>query len=216
MSDRAIRLVLKPLVFLAGVAPALYWPWMAWTHQLNANPFNAIVRNTGLWSLRFLCLGLAVTPLRWLTGWHPVVKFRRMLGLLAFFYAAVHLAAYVAFDRVAGLDAIDRSRPVAAAALTAWTIALDATRPFFAIGWVAFLVMVPLAATSTAGMIRWLGGIRWQLLHRLVYLAAIASVLHTYWPLTTHAPRYAVILGVILALRLARAVSRSGPVSKPA
>ena len=96
--NRFLRLILKPLVFAACAAPALSWLWVAWTHQLNANPFNAIVRSTGFWSLRFLCLGLAVTPFRWLTGWHPVVKFRRMLGLFAFFYAVLHVAAYVVFD----------------------------------------------------------------------------------------------------------------------
>jgi sulfoxide reductase heme-binding subunit YedZ len=131
---------LKPLVFAASLAPAAYWVWAASTHQLNANPFNAIVRDTGFWSLRFLCLTVAVTPLRWLTRWHPLVKFRRMLGLFAFFYGVIHLAA-----------------------------------------------------TSTVGMIRRLGGPRWQALHRLVYPAAISGVVHTYWPWTTHAPRYAVL-----------------------
>ena len=196
--------MLKPLVFAASAAPALSWSWMAWMHQLNANPFNAIVRSTGYWSLRFLCLSLAITPLRWLTGWHFIVRFRRMLGLFAFFYAAAHLAAYVAFDRVADLAAPDRVSLLTTAWQALRAIAVDAPRPFFAIGWLAFVVMVPLAMTSTAGMIRRLGGARWQMLHRLVYLAAIASLVHTYWPLTARAPGYAVILGVIFALRLGR------------
>ena len=202
VSDRTVRLVLKPLVFLACLAPALYVPWMAWTHQLNANPFNAIVRSTGFWSLRFLCLSLAITPLRWLTGWHSLIRFRRMLGLFAFFYAVEHLAAYVAFDCLA---APDRIGLFAAAWSALRAIAVDAQRPFFFIGWFAFAVMVPLAATSTASMIRRVGGMRWQLLHRLVYPAAIASVVHTYWPLTQRGPRYAAILSVVFVLRLARA-----------
>lgn len=206
LSDRTIRLGLKPLVFAASLVPGALLIWPALTHQFNANPFNAIVRSTGFWSLRFLCLTLAVTPLRWLTGWHPVVKFRRMLGLFAFFYAAVHVLAYFIFDRLAGLGAPDRTGPMRAAALALWATALEVVqRPFFAIGFVAFAFMVPLAVTSTVGMIRRVGGRRWQLVHRLIYPAAIASVVHTYWPLTNPVQRYAVILAVVLALRLSRA-----------
>ena len=200
--NRALRLLLKPLVFAASLGPLAYLTWVAWTLRLDAIPFNAIVRSTGFWSLRFLCLSLAITPVRWLTGWHVLVRFRRMLGLFAFFYATLHVAAYVAFDCLA---APDRIGPVAAAWSALRAMAVDAQRPFFAIGWFAFAVMVPLAATSTAGMIRRLGGMRWQLLHRLVYPAAIASVVHTYWPLTQRAPRYAVILGIVFVLRLGRA-----------
>jgi len=189
--------VLKPLVFAASLAPAAYWVWAGLAHRLNVNPFNAIVRDTGFWSLRFLCLTVAVTPLRWLTGWHPLVKFRRMLGLFAFFYGAVHLGAYVAFDAL-------REQ----AQLTLRAMAVDAPRPFFAIGWASLLLMAPLAATSTAGMIRRLGGGRWQALHRLVYAAAVAGVVHTYWPWTTRAPRYAVILALLLSVRVARGYAR--------
>jgi sulfoxide reductase heme-binding subunit YedZ len=197
MTDRVVRVILKPLVFTASLAPAAYWVWAAFAHQLNANPFNAIVRDTGFWSLRFLCLTVAVTPFRWLTRWHPVVRFRRMLGLFAFFYGVIHLAAYVAFDALRD-----------GAALTMSAMAADAPRPFFWIGYLSFLLMAPLAATSTVGMIRRLGGPRWQALHRLVYPAAIAGVVHTYWPWTTHSPRYAVMLSLILAVRIAVRVGR--------
>jgi sulfoxide reductase heme-binding subunit YedZ len=208
LSDRTIRLGLKPLVFAASLAPAGFLLWSALTGQFNVNPFNAIVRSTGFWSLRFLCLTLAVTPLRWLTGWHPVVKFRRMLGLFAFFYGTVHTLAYLVFDRLAGVDAANRTGPMSAVARALWATVVEVVqRPFFAIGFVAFALMVPLAATSTVGMMHRIGGRRWQLVHRLVYLAAIASVVHTYWPLTTHDPRYGVILGAIFALRLGRAYS---------
>jgi sulfoxide reductase heme-binding subunit YedZ len=208
LSDRTIRLGLKPLVFAASLVPAGLLLWSALTGQFNVNPFNAIVRSTGFWSLRFLCLTLAVTPFRWLTGWHPVIRFRRMFGLFAFFYAAVHVLAYYLFDRLAGLGAPDPTGPMTTAALALWAAAVEVVqRPFFAIGFVGFALMVPLAATSTVGMMRRVGGRRWQLVHRLVYPAAIASVVHTYWPLTTRDPRYGVILAVIFVLRFGRAYS---------
>ena len=197
MTDRAVRVILKPVLFASCLAPAAYWAWTASTHQLNANPFNAIVRDTGFWSLRILCLTVAVTPLRWLTGWHSLVKFRRMLGLFAFFYGAVHLAAYVAFDALRE-----------GSALTVWAMAADAPRPFFAIGYLSFVFMAPLAITSSVGMIRRLGGPGWQMLHRLVYPAAIAGVVHTYWPWTTQSPHYAVILSLVLAVRIAVGFAR--------
>jgi sulfoxide reductase heme-binding subunit YedZ len=208
-SDRVIRLRLKPLVFAVSLLPAAELAWAATTHQLNANPFNAIVRSTGFWSLRFLCLTVAITPFRWLTGWHAVVKFRRMMGLFGFFYGTLHFLAYVFFDRFAGLTTPDRERPLIAAAQVAWATSIEILqRPFFTIGFVAFALLIPLAATSTAGMIRRLGGRRWRAVHRLVYAAAIGSVVHTYWPLTWRVPRYGLILGIVLALRLCRAYGR--------
>jgi sulfoxide reductase heme-binding subunit YedZ len=198
-----IRRIFKPLVFVASLSPLAFILW-----DLNANPFNAIVRSTGFWSLRFLCLTLAITPLRWLTGWHSLVKFRRMMGLFGFFYASLHTIAYVVFDCAAGADASTRALPLASMAHTLSTVGTDLLRPFFAIGLVALALMTPLAATSTVGMIRRLGGHRWQALHRLVYPAAIASILHTYWPLTPRAPRYALILSIIFLGRLGRAYAR--------
>jgi sulfoxide reductase heme-binding subunit YedZ len=205
LSDRAIRRFVKPLLFAAGLSPVAFLLWDALTHQFNPNPFNAIVRSTGFWSLRFLCLTLAITPVRWLTGWHSVVKFRRMIGLFGFFYGTVHTAAYVVFDRLAALDASVRARPLVATAHTLSAIGVDLLHPFFAIGLVALVLMAPLAVTSTTGMMRRLGGRRWQALHRLVYPVAVASVLHTYWPLTPRAPRYAVIVAIVFLLRLGRA-----------
>jgi len=207
MTD-TIRRVLRLLIFATSLIPAALMVWDASTN-LNANPFRGIIRSTGFWSLRFLCLTLAITPLRWLTGWHWLVKFRRMMGLFSFFYGTVHTAAYIVFDRAAGLDASVRTQPVAATVHTLSAIGADLLRPFFAIGLVALVLMVPLAATSTVGMIRRLGGRRWQALHRLAYPAAISSVLHTYWPLIPRSPRYAVILGILFVLRLGRAYARS-------
>jgi sulfoxide reductase heme-binding subunit YedZ len=212
LSDRAVRLGLKPLAFAVCSGPAALLAWAALMHQLNVNPYNAIVRSTGLWSLRFLCLTVAVTPFRWLTGWHTVVRFRRMFGLFGFFYATLHVLAYVFFDRLAALGAPERAAPLLAAGQVLRAIAAEVLqRPFFTIGFVAFALMVPLAATSTAGMMRRLGGHRWRDLHRLVYAAAIASVLHTYWPLTLRLPRYGAILGVVFALRLGRAYAQRLP-----
>src|SRR5438093_2665592 len=152
MTD-SIRRILRPFVFAACLSPAAFMLWDM-SRNLNANPFNAVVRSTGFWSLRFLCLTLAITPLRWLTGWHCVMKFRRMIGQFGFFYGTVHTAAYVLFDRLAGLDASVRARPLVATAHTLSAIGADLLRPFFAIGLVAFALMAPLAATSSVGMMR--------------------------------------------------------------
>jgi len=163
----AIRRILRLLIFAASLTPAAFMVWEASTN-LNANPFRGIVRSTGFWSLRFLCLTLAITPVRWLTGRHWLVKFRRMMGLFSFFYGTVHTVAYIVFDRVAGLDAPIRTQPLAATAHTMSAIGADLLRPFFAIGLVALVLMAPLAATSKVGMIRRLGGRRWQALHRQI------------------------------------------------
>jgi sulfoxide reductase heme-binding subunit YedZ len=181
--------------------------WDTLTH-FSITPYNSIVRSTGFWSLRFLCLTLAITPIRWLTGWHSLVKYRRMLGLFGFFYGAVHTVAYVILDRVIAVDAPARTHVLIAAQETLFAIGRDLLRPFFYIGLAALLLMVPLAATSRADMIRRLGGRRWQALHRLAYAAAVASILHTYWPLEHRLSRYAVLLGVIFILRIGRAYWR--------
>ena len=215
MSDRAIRFVIKPVIFVAGLLPIALLIWSAVTQQFNANPFNAIVRSTGYWSLRFLCLTLAITPLRWVTKWHSAVRFRRMMGLFAFFYALVHVVAYVVFDRIAGLDAPERADTWLAARRVLSAIAVDvAQRPFFLVGLIAFALLVPLAVTSTRRMIRRLGGRRWQMLHRCVYAAAIASVVHAYWPLRD-VTRYELIVGFILMVRVCRAYALRTP-SRPA
>jgi len=205
VSGRTIRRVLKPLVFAASLAPIALILWDVFNRPAETIYLNGIVRSTGDWSLRFLCIALAITPVRWLTCWHSLIRFRRMMGLFGFFYGVVHTAAYVFFDRFAGLDAAVRAHFLDAAATTLSAIGVDLLRPFFAIGFLALILIVPLAATSTAGMIRWMGGRRWQALHRLAYPAAVASVLHTYWPLTLRLPRYEVILAFIFILRIGRA-----------
>ena len=200
MPDRIVRYVLKPIVFAASLVPIVLLARDVASRDLWTYPFNVITRTTGLWSLRFLCITVAITPVRWVTGWHRIIRFRRMAGLFAFFYGTLHLAAYLVLDGVARLSAV--------------SVLTDALRPFFALGWFAFALMVPLAATSTAGMIRRMGGSRWQTLHRLVYPAAVASVLHTYWPFRSAAPPYAVILALIFLLRLSRAAMPVFPVRR--
>lgn len=158
-----IERVLKPALFLIALVPFAYLVWGMFNDGLGANPVNEFIRETGLWGLRFLLITLCVTPLRRLTGWNPIMKFRRMLGLYAFFYSALHLIAYVIFE--AELDFI-------------YVIEDAIYRMYITVGWIGLLPLIPLAITSTDGMVRRLGGKRWQQLHRMVYIAALASVGH--------------------------------------
>jgi sulfoxide reductase heme-binding subunit YedZ len=175
---------------VAALGPLAYLAWGAVNGGLGANPIEAITRETGTWTLRFLVITLAVTPLRRLTGWNDAIKFRRMLGLFAFFYGTLHLMTYVWLDQFFDLASMVK----------------DVTkRPFITAGAAAFLLMVPLAVTSTAGMIRRMGGRAWRRLHRLAYASAVVGVLHYWWlvKLDTTRPRnYAVILGALLGIRL--------------
>ena len=175
---------------MAALGPLAYLAWGAVNGGLGANPIEAITRETGTWTLRFLVITLAVTPLRRLTGWNDAIKFRRMLGLFAFFYGTLHLLTYVWLDQFFDLASMVKD---------------VAKRPFITAGAAAFLLMVPLAVTSTAGMIRRMGGRAWRRLHRLAYASAVAGVLHYWWlvKLDTTRPRnYAVILGALLGIRL--------------
>jgi methionine sulfoxide reductase heme-binding subunit len=207
MAPSVITWVLKPVAFLAGLGPLAWLIWAGLTGNLSANPLADLTNETGLWALRFLCLTLAVTPLRRLTGWNAVIRFRRMIGLYAFFYGALHFLTYAIVDRFAGLDFPD--------GIVAWSTVVNLSksvgediykRPFITIGFTALILMLPLAVTSTAGMIRRLGGRRWQALHRLVYVSAIAAVLHYWWLVKsdiTSPRRYAVIVAVLLLARVA-------------
>jgi sulfoxide reductase heme-binding subunit YedZ len=143
---------LKPLVVAASLAPVAYLAWGATGGGLGANPIEAITRETGTWTLRFL-----VTPVRRMTGWNEAIRFRRMLGLFAFFYGTLHLLTYVWLDQFFDVAAMAKD---------------VAKRPFITAGATAFLLMVPLAVTSTAGMIRRMGGRAWRRLHRLAYASA--------------------------------------------
>jgi sulfoxide reductase heme-binding subunit YedZ len=207
--------VLKPAAFLAGLAPAAWLVWAALTGNLSVNPLSDITLETGIWTLRFLCITLLITPLRRLTGWNAAVRFRRMAGLFAFFYGSMHFLIYVIADRFAGLDFPDGIVALSTVRNLAASVGQDIyARPFITVGFAAFLCMVPLAATSTAGMIRRLGGRRWQALHRLVYVSAVLGVLHYWWLVKadlTSPQRYAVIVGVLLAVRVWWARARVSP-----
>ena len=152
-------------VFLASLLPLLRLVWLGANDGLSANPLEFVTRSTGTWALVFLCLSLSMTPLRRLSGWPQWQKFRRMLGLYCFFYAALHFSIWLWIDH--NLD------PAAM-----WADVLK--RPFIAAGFSAFVALIPLALTSTKGMMRRLGA-NWVRLHRLVYLIALAVILHYWW-----------------------------------
>ena len=156
----------KPAVFLLLLAPLASLAWRGFHDQLGANPIEAITRGTGVWTLRILLLTLAISPARRLLGWPNLIRFRRMTGLFAFFYALLHLTTYLWLDKF--FDAKEMWQDVV-------------KRRFITAGLAAFLLMLPLAVTSTAGWIRRLGGKRWQALHRLVYVSAVAAVVHYLW-----------------------------------
>jgi sulfoxide reductase heme-binding subunit YedZ len=183
---------LKALVFLLALVPlgelalgAVFFPdW------LGANPAEFITRSTGRWTLRFLLITLAVTPVRRLTGWHWLAGFRRMLGLYTFFYAVVHLSSFVSFDHV--FDVMDILKDIV-------------KRPFITVGFTALVLLVPLALTSTNKMVQRLGAKRWLALHRLVYLIAPLAVLHFWWMVkrdVTDPAIYATMLAVLLGYRV--------------
>ncbi len=180
----------KFLIAVNALVPLVLLLWDVARGRAGANPTEFLTRTTGMLTLIFLFISLAITPLRRVTGANWIVKFRRMLGLFAFTYGALHLITYVAFDRFFNL----RSVP-----------ADVFKRPFIAIGMTAFVLMIPLAITSTNEMVKRLGGKTWGRLHRVVYLAGVAAVLH-YWMLVksdTRLPRtFAFVLAVLLGYRL--------------
>ena len=212
MPERVLRFVLKPLVFLASLGPVAWLVWAALTDHLSPNPLSDITNETGVWALRFLCLTLALTPLRRLTGWNALVRFRRMTGLYAFFYGTLHFLIYVVADRFAGLDLTEGIVTLATVKNLARSVGEDIyKRPFITIGFTAWLTMVPLAITSTAGMIRRLGGRRWNLLHRLVYATGILGVVHYWWLVKADISRpaaYGLVVGLLLGFRLVRSQRR--------
>jgi len=186
---RASRLI-KPFVFIASLGPLAYLLLGAWRGSLGANPIEAITRSTGLWTLRFMLITLAVTPARWLTGWNDIVRVRRMIGLFAFFYGSLHLLTYVWLDQFFDVAAIAKD---------------VVKRPFITAGFSAYVLLVPLAITSTAGMIRRLGGRTWRRLHRLAYVTAALGVVHYWWLVKAdiRPPRnYAILLAALLLVRV--------------
>lgn len=182
----------KPLLFMLSLAPLAWLMFGALTHGLGPNPAEALMRGTGDWVLRFLCLTLAVTPLRQWTGWAALARLRRMLGLFSFFYAVVHFLCYAWLDM--GFDAVAIVRDIP-------------KRPFVLVGTLALLFMLPLAATSFNRAIRALGAVRWRQLHRLVYAIVLLGLLHFFWMRSAkndfaEVAVYAAIIALLLGWRL--------------
>lgn len=186
----------KLLISVNAVIPLAYMAYDWSRGQLGANPIEFFLRATGVMTLIFLLLTLAVTPLRRAFGWNVLIKYRRMIGLYAFFYAFVHLITYSLFDKSLDLSAIAED---------------VIQRPFIAIGMAAFFLLVPLAVTSTNGWVKRLGGKRWALLHKLTYVIAILGVIH-FWMIVKSDIFYPAIFGFVLILLLmSRLVPKSGP-----
>ena len=204
-----MRRAAKVVILILALVPVALLVRGMLTGTLGVNPAETIQLQTGRWALKFLFLSLAVTPVRRVTGWNVVIQFRRMLGLFAFFYATLHFSAYFAFDLNFAID----------------TMVTDVLkRPFIALGFTAFLLLIPLAVTSTKGWIRRLGK-KWTQIHRLVYVAAILATIHFAWKVkvfTGDPVRYAAVLVLLLGFRVAwqlrthRSATRPSPVTRRA
>ena len=199
--SQIIKYIAKPAAFIALLAPFLIMAFDAATGGLSANPIQDVLHRSGRWGLRILILSLAITPLKQLFGWNVLIRFRRMAGLFSFFYLVLHFAIYIGPDRFFSLGEIVED---------------IAIRPFITVGFVSLLLLVPLAITSTKTMVKRLGSKRWTRLHRLVYVAAIGGVVHYIWAvkLDTREPViYAILLGILLALRIPMWIEQAKRVS---
>ncbi|MBS0341669.1 MAG: sulfoxide reductase heme-binding subunit YedZ [Proteobacteria bacterium] len=191
MNSLLLNKAAKPVVFLLALLPFAWLAWGAFTDNLGANPAEHLIRSSGDWTLRFICIVLAVTPLRVMTKTPALARFRRMLGLFAYFYVCLHLLSYGFFDM--GLDFGDIAKDIA-------------KRPFILVGFTAFVLLTPLAITSFNRAIKALGVKRWQMLHRLVYAIAGLGLLHFFWMRAGknnfgEPAVYAVIIAVLLGWR---------------
>lgn len=193
---------LKPPVFLLCLGPLAHLVWKGFHGDLTANPVEYIRNSTGFWTLAGLCVTLSVTPLRRLLRQNWLIRFRRMFGLLAFFYGFLHFITYIWLEQYFDFRAMIEDVYI---------------RPFITAGFIAFVLLIPLAITSTSGMVRRLGGRRWQMLHRLIYISACAGVLHYWWKVksdTTMPLRFAVVVAILLSYRVvAYAMKRRSGVS---
>jgi len=179
----------KPLVFLACLGPLARLAWKGLHGMLGANPIEVITHSTGDWTLTFLLITLAVTPLRKITGQLWLIRYRRMFGLFAFFYGTLHFLTYIWLDKFFDLHEM---------------LVDIAKRKFITVGFAALVLMVPLAITSTAGWIRRLGGKRWNLLHRLIYFSALGGIIHYIWLVKADIRKplqYGAVLAILMAFR---------------
>lgn len=189
LAPRPLRFV-KSLVFGAALLPLAQLIWLGFNDGLGANPIEWITHSTGTWTLVGLMVTLSITPLRKVSGWNWLIRLRRMLGLFAFFYACLHFITYIWLDQFFDLQAILKD---------------VIKRPFITVGFLAFVLLIPLAATSTNAMVKRLGGKNWQRLHRLVYLIGALGVLHYWWLVKqdiTEPLIYALVLAALFAIRL--------------
>jgi sulfoxide reductase heme-binding subunit YedZ len=187
--NQQIRWIVKPVAFAAALIPFALLVLRALGEDLGTNPIETLNRTTGDWTLRFMMIVLAVTPLRRLTGWNALLRLRRMLGLFAFFYACVHFLTWIWIDQYFDLNSIVKD---------------VVKRPFITLGFACLLLLIPLAVTSTNGMVKRLGARNWRRLHRLVYAIAIGGVIHYWWLVKSDIREpllYAGILAVLLGLR---------------
>ena len=192
---------LKALVFAACLIPLARLVVLGYFDQLGANPIEFITRSTGTWVLIFLLITLTITPLRRITGWQWLIKLRRMLGLFVFFYAGLHFTTYIWLDQFFDVQEIIKD---------------VIKRPFITIGFASFILLIPLAVTSTNAMVRRLGGKRWQTLHRLVYFTAVGGVIHYWWLVKkdlTQPIIYAVLLSLLLGYRIILYLNKTGRLS---
>ncbi|MGH9734989.1 MAG: sulfite oxidase heme-binding subunit YedZ [Candidatus Acidiferrales bacterium] len=181
----------KVVVFLLCLVPLGILLWQGYHNYLTLNPVEYVEHRTGDWILRFLCITLAITPLRKILRLPELIRYRRMMGLFAFFYALLHFSTWLGVDRY-----------------FEWKLILAdiGKRPFITVGFTGFVLMIPLAITSTAGWIRRLGGKRWQMLHRAIYISAIAGVIHYYWLVKSDVRKpieYGLIVAALLVWRVA-------------
>lgn len=197
--ERLIRYGLKPAAFVLCLAPLLWLGWLAASGGLGVNPIEAVNRYLGDWALRFLLIALAVSPVREIFGSPLVMRFRRMLGLFSFFYVTLHLCSWIGLDQFFAWPHI-------------WADIVK--RPFISVGMLAFLLLVPLALTSTSGMIKRLGARRWKRLHRLVYPAAALASLHYFMMVKADIREPLIYAGILAALLGWRAFSRGRPMRR--
>lgn len=181
---------LKALAFVLALVPFIKLGVLGYQDELGANPIEKVTRTTGFWTLTFILITLTATPLKKLCGWAWPIRWRRMLGLFAFFYGCLHLLTYLVLDQFFDWESIIKD---------------IIKRPYITVGFPTFVLMIPLAITSNDRMIRWLGGKRWRILHRLIYLTAIGGVLHYWWLVKKDLSNpiiFASLLSVLFGIRL--------------
>ena len=190
--------VIKAAVFLLSLLPLALLIWGFWNDVLGANPIETITRNTGTWTFNFLLITLCVSPLRAWTGWNPLIRYRRMLGLFAFFYACLHFTTYLWLDQFFEWPSIVKD---------------IGKRPFITAGFAAFFLLIPLALTSPQAVMRRLGGKRWQRLHQSIYPIAVIACAHYFWlvkpPALPYPATYAVLTVILLGWRVQRCRRRN-------